>query len=283
MQFLSCSIQNNVHLRHLHVKPRLNEMDTDSRQREISTDLGLSADGVKVARLATQRARGGANPTSALQPLASIKPKDLVVGPISPREARNSCKRYHYLKSYPGGSLLDFGIFVQQALLGVVVIGAGAFNIHRLFKDAEPDQVVCLSRLWLDDRCGRNSESRVLGIICRSLRRWRPDLKALVASSDPSVGHLGMIYNAAGFAYLGTSDGMPAYQLSDGSIHHSRTLSHRFGTHSMAHLKAQGVEIHTVPQTPKHLYVSLLDPTWKARLTRAILPYPTLEDEHGSH
>ncbi|MCH8030832.1 MAG: FAD-dependent oxidoreductase [Bacteroidetes bacterium] len=166
--------------------------------------------------------------------------------------------------------------------LNVAVIGAGPFNIHRLFKGAEPDQVVCLSRLWLSDRCGRNSESRVLGIICRSLRQWRPDLKALIAYSDPSAGHRGVIYKAAGFTYLGRSDVMPLYQLADGTIHHSRTLSHRFGTHSMAHLQAQGVEIHTVPQAPKHLYVALLDPTWKARLTRAILPYPTLEDEHGS-
>ena len=76
---------------------------------------------------------------------------------------------------------------------------------------------------------------------------------------------------------------MPLYRLSDGSIHHSRTLSHRFGTHSKAHIKAQGVEIHTVPQAPKPLYVCLLDPTWKDRLTRKILPYPTLEEEHGSH
>ena len=258
-------------------------MDDDSRQPETSKDPNPSAASVKGCTASSHGARAGSNPSAALQSPTLFSAKTLVVRPISPGIARDLCERHHYLASYPGGSLLNFGIFVLQALLGVAVIGAGPFNIHRLFKGAEPDQVVCLSRLWLSDRCGRNSESRVLGIICRSLRQWRPDLKALIAYSDPSAGHRGVIYKAAGFTYLGRSDGMPLYQLADGTIHHSRTLSHRFGTHSMAHLKAQGVEIHTVPQAPKHLYVALLDPTWKARLTRAILPYPTLEDEHGSH
>lgn len=225
----------------------------------------------------------GSNPSAALQSPTLHSAKALVVRPIPQRIARDLCERHHYLESYPGAALFNFGIFVEHSLLGVAVIGVGPFNIHRLFRNAEPEQVVCLSRLWIDDRCGRNSESRVLGIICRSLRQWRPDIKGMVAYSDPTAGHNGTIYRASGFAYLGKSTVMPLYRLADGSIHHSRTLGHHFGTHSMAHLKAQGVEISTVPQAPKHLYVSLLDPTWKDRLARTILPYPTLEDEHGSH
>ena len=242
----------------------------------------MSADSVEDARLASQRARGGANPTSALQPLASFKPKDLLVGPLSPRDARNSCKNYHYLKSYPGGSLLDFGIFVQQALLGVVVIGAGAFNIHRLFKDAEPDQVVCLSRLWLDDRCGRNSESRVLGIIRRAMRRWRTGIKVIVAYSDPAAGHTGMVYRAAGFLYVGRSAAMALLRLPDGTIHHSRSLGHSFGTHSLAHFAVHGMQLERVPQSSKFVYVVLLDHSWRERLNRPVLPYSEVETDRAS-
>ena len=158
--------------------------------------------------------------------------------------------------------------------MGVVVLGVGPTNLHRLFQGAKRQEVICLARLWLDDRCGRNSESRVLGIICRSLRRWQTSIKAIVAYSDPAVGHTGTIYRAAGFFHLGRSEAMPLYRLPDGSVHHSRTLGHSFGTHSLTHFKAHGIEVRTVRQAPKFVYVAFLDPTWRARLTRSVIPYP---------
>lgn len=240
------------------------------------------AGSVSAARPASQQARSGATPTPALQTRKPVGPKDLIVGPIAPSVARDLCERFHYLKSYPGGALLNFGVFVGQALRGVAVIGVGPFNIHRLFRHAEPHEVQCLSRLWIDDRCGRNSESRVLGIILRLLRRHQSQVKALVAYSDPEAGHIGTIYRAAGFAYLGRSYPMPLYQFPDGSVHHSRTLGHSFGTHSLRYFKAQGVDVHPVPQAAKFVYVALIDPTWRNRLTRPILPYSSLEVGHES-
>ena len=236
-----------------------------------------SAGSVEVARSARQLTGSGAIPTPALQSPLQFKPKELVVKPISPGVARGLCERHHYLKSYPGGTLFNLGVFAGQALVGVVVIGVGPFNAHRFFRNAKASQVACLSRFWMDDRCAKNTESRVLGFVLRSLRRWRPDIKALVAYSDPSVGHLGVIYKAAGFAFLGHSDPTPLYRLPDGSLHHPRTLGHRFGTRSLAHFKESGFEVQAVPQVPKNIYVFFLDPSWRDRLTRSISPYPTSE------
>jgi hypothetical protein len=100
----------------------------------------------------------------------------------------------------------------------------------------------------------------------------------LVAYSDPAAGHTGTIYRAAGFLYLGESTAMPLYQLPDGSIHHSRSLSHRYGTHSRKHFASYGVEVELVNQLPKHIYVALIDPSWRDRLTRSVIPYPKQGD-----
>ena len=67
---------------------------------------------------------------------------------------------------------------------------------------------------------------------------------------------------------------MPLYRLPDGSIHHSRSLSHSFGTHSRAHFQQHGVAVELVEQSPKFTYVALIDPTWRERLARSPLPYP---------
>ena len=243
----------------------------------------MSAGSVAAARFAIQQAGGGSIPTSALQHNSHVQPRDLTVKPIDPKTARLICEKHHYLGSYPAGSLLNLGICANYALLGVAVIGVGPFNIHCLFQDAEPSQVACLSRLWVDNRCGRNSESRVLGIICRSLRRCQTRIKAIVAYSDPAAGHDGTIYRAAGFAYLGKSEAMRVYSFPNGSVYHSRTLSHKFGSHSMAHLQARGVDVQPVPQAPKFVYAAFIDPTWRDRLTRPILPYSEVVVVHESN
>jgi hypothetical protein len=201
----------------------------------------------------------------------------LVVQTVPAKVARQLCKEKHYLHSFPGGALLSFGVFVDRRILGVAVLGVGPTNLHRLFKGAQNHEIICLARLWLDDRLGRNSESRTLGIILRHLKREQSTIKALVAYSDPVAGHSGTIYRAAGFLYLGKSVGMPLYKLPDGSIHHSRSLSHSFGTHSRKHFASFGVDVELIRQTPKLTYVALIDRSWRARLNRPVLPYPSKE------
>ena len=240
-----------------------------------------SAVNVRVCIPSFREERAGSSPSTALQ---TFNPKDIFIRPIPGVTARKLCQSRHYLKSYPGGSLLNFGVFVGPRLLGVAVLGVGPTNIHRLFKGALPHEVVCLSRFWLDDRLGRNCESHVLAIILRKLRRHQSVIKAVVAYSDPAAGHTGIIYRAAGFFYIGKSSAMPRYLLSDGKAHHSRTMGQVFGTHSLAYLRRSGLVIEIVPQAPKLTYVALIDSVWQQRLKRPIIQYTAKEvqrsDEH---
>ena len=237
-----------------------------------------SAGGVTAARPDIHREGGGATPTSALHTFNDIvSPRQIVLKPIPPTVARKLCERHHYIGSYPGGSCINFGVFVHDGLMGVAVLGVGPVNVYRLFRGAHRDEVLCLTRLWLDDRLGRNSESRVLSIIVRLMRKHQSIVKAFVAYSDPSVGHTGAIYRAAGFPYVGESGAMPMYRMPDGKVHHSRSLSHMFGTHSLKHFISHGIEVEVVPATPKYTYIALVDPTWLERLNFPVLPYPTIE------
>ena len=79
-------------------------------------------------------------------------------------------------------------MFVANRLLGICVIGVGPSNIHSFFKEAKSEQVLCLSRFWLDDTLGRNCESRTLAIILRHLQRHQTTVKAIIAYSDPPSG-----------------------------------------------------------------------------------------------
>ena len=128
----------------------------------------MSAASVTGSTAPAHGAGAGSSPSAALQvPLFGAK--ELMVKSIPARVARALCQTRHYLRSYPGGGLLNFGVFVGNRLLGVAVLGVGPTNLHRLFQGAKGHEVICLARLWLDDRLSRNSESRTLGIILRML------------------------------------------------------------------------------------------------------------------
>ena len=227
------------------------------------------AGSVKAARPTTQWAGGGATPTPALH--------DLRVAPISHAIAKLIIEQNHYLPSLPGATQLSFGVFVDKRLLGVLTIGCGPSQAYRLVEGATPDDCGVLTRLWLDDELPANSESRVIGVVLRALRRSTL-LKFLLSYADPTQGHVGTIYQATGWLYTGLSQATPLYDIGDGIPRHSRSLGHTYGSHSIRHFRNHGVNLKVVPQSSKHRYIYLLDSSLRQRLHVPVLPYPKNRD-----
>ena len=194
----------------------------------------MSAGSVAAARPESIQAGGGASPTPALQ--------SLTVRPISHRAAKELLVRNHYLHTMPGGTKLAFGVFSGDRLMGAVTLGVGPFNGHRLVSGATRGDCICLTRLWLDDGLPKNSESRVLAVILRSLAR-DTSVKFVVTYADPSAGHVGTIYQAGGWFYTGISGPSVLYDLGDGVGRHSRTFGHARGTRSLRYLRRQGTRV----------------------------------------
>jgi hypothetical protein len=196
--------------------------------------------------------------------------------PISRVDAKTLIVRNHYSHTLPGGTKMSFGVILNGRLLGVMTFGVGPFYGYKLVDGATPDDVVTLTRLWLSDELQRNSESKVLGIALRSLKR-DTSLKFVIAYSDPTVGHLGIIYQATNWLYTGLSTATPLYDIGDGTLHHSRSLAHQLGSHSIRYLTLQGINAKAIPQSAKHRYIYFLDESWHSRLGVPVLPYPKKE------
>ena len=227
------------------------------------------AGGVAAARPADRQAGGGAIPTSALRHLR------VIVIPLL--AAKKLLEPGHYLGSVAGGTCLAFGVLAQGRLLGAITLGVGPYNAHSLVEGARRGDCLTLTRLWLSDHLPKNSESRVLGIVTRALRR-HTGLKFLIAYADPARGHRGAVYQGAGWVYTGQSVPMALYDIGDGVARHSRSLAHCFGTHSVRYLRGRGASVRVIPQLPKHRYACFLDRSWLVRLRVPVLPYPKVED-----
>ena len=234
----------------------------------------MSAVGVVESTVCNRQIGAGSNPSAALHAIRVI--------PVAIRIAKQIIVRHHYLHTLPGGTCLAFGILIQRSLAGALTLGVGSTNAHRLVEGASPENCLSLTRLWMSDDLPPNSESRVLGIVIRGLRR-HTNIKFLVTYADPSQGHVGTIYQATNWVYTGVSSAMSRYDVGDGKPRHSRSLGHSFGTHSVRYFAAHGVKIKMVPQTAKHRYLFFLDSSWRGRLAVPHLPYPKQEGTDENH
>jgi len=154
----------------------------------------MSAASVTASTVPVQGAGPGSNPRAALQ--------HLLVRPVPMLVAKKLLEREHYLHSLPGDTKFAFGVFTGQRLMGTLTFGAGPSLGYHLVEGAGIEDCLTLTRLWLSDELPRNSESRVLSVAIRALHR-HTSLKFLLAYSDPAMGHVGTIYQAAGWLYTG--------------------------------------------------------------------------------
>ena len=218
-----------------------------------------------------QGAGAGSTPSAALHLLR--------VRPILFSIAKTMVEQHHYLRSMPDGTTLAFGIFLLRRLLGVVTLGVGPFNAPSMVDGATSTDCLSLTRLWLADDLPPNSASRVIGVVLRALGK-HTSVKFVLSYADPSMFHVGRVYQASNWLYTGLSDAMPLYDIGDGKLRHSRSLSHAYGTHSIRHFQSKGVPVRVVPQSRKHRYVYFLEPAWRVRLRVPVLPYPKSEVEN---
>ena len=180
---------------------------------------------------------GGAIPTSALQlkfrSITSQTMNDVVV------------KNHYAHRAVP--SSWSFGCFNVGELMGVISFGkpASPHLCRGICGEENAGRVYELNRLWIDDKCPKNSESRFISWSIRELSKIRPHL-ILVSYADTGANHNGAIYAATNWIYTGLSDRRSSGDKVVGNKHsrHSRTLE----------------DAVIVPRTRKHRFVYFCNP-----------------------
>jgi len=187
--------------------------------------------------------------------------------------AREAIRAWHYTGTLPAAGLDCYGIREGSRFVGVVVFGMGAnprlaspFGLAR-------EQVRELVRVALaDDR--QHHTSAVVARCLARLRRERPEVRLCVSYADPAHGHVGTLYQAGNWTYLGTTP--PGRVLwVHGRRYHPRSLYQRYRTSSLAWLRAE-VDVNATSSydPPKHRYVYPFDAQMRRRLRALRQPYP---------
>ena len=159
---------------------------------------GASINGNASADLAGE---GGSIPTA---PLHILQPKELRLAKITRETARRIWNELHYLHRDFANPSLELGVFnaTMSELVGAIAFSAPLGGSR---PGGNPSMWE-IRRMWLsDERCARNSESRVLSIACRVVvPNIAPHVRQIISYSDlQGMNHKGTIYKAAGFTFHG--------------------------------------------------------------------------------
>lgn len=197
----------------------------------------------------------------------------LVVEPCGHDAARYAVMRWHYSRSMPNGKLVKFGVWEHGRFVGAVLFGRGASPRLLVAYGLDAVEGCELVRVALDAH-----EAPVTEVVARALRlvhRLNPCLRLVVSFADEREGHVGTIYQAGNWLYLGES--VAAWYRVGGVLMHGKTLHTRYGAggQSIPWLRANvDPNAERVPMPVKHRYVMPLDRAMRRRLAPLARPYP---------
>ena len=152
-----------------------------------------------------QETDGGSIPTSPLH---------MLIREVSFLTASNFYSKWHYLKQTDFVATVNYGSYFNDYLRGVISYGSpNAKKLKGYYDENSQYGWWEIKRLAMDDTAPRNSESRFIRISLKILRKKFP-YKGTITLADSSVGHVGTIYKASGFKYLGLTAQKDDYVLN---------------------------------------------------------------------
>lgn len=197
------------------------------------------------------------------------------IRPISFRMAMRVVVEKHYLHRR-GPCSVAFGLFCNTSdkLLGVITYGTPSSSPLRsgVCGPEEKDNVIELTRLWIDDIAPKNSESF---FISNTVKRVNKEI--VVSFAEIDAGHVGTVYQAANWIYTGLSAKRTNWNIEGVSLH-GQTIADKYKT-SDAIKAAHGNKFSLVDRPRKHRYIYFNTNRKRRRqllgqLRYPILPYP---------
>ena len=185
--------------------------------------------------------------------------------------AKYAVENWHYSKCMPVGKLVKIGVWEDKKYIGCVLfsnaVGAMSSKTYRL----NNQEFVELVRIALNKHC--STVSKIIAIAIKLLLSINKKLRLIVSYADPKEGHLGGVYQASNWVYVGTSTASVMYKVN-GNIIHSRTANpnnKQFGNKTKNIDLTGAIKFKAIP---KYKYLMPLDSEMRKQIEPLRKPYP---------
>tara|TARA_R110002073_G_scaffold324027_1_gene501737 strand:- start:14213 stop:15016 length:804 start_codon:yes stop_codon:yes gene_type:complete len=124
---------------------------------------------------------------------------------IDRQEANRIIIKNHYSGTFYNGTYINLGVFKDDELLGIMQYGyamnpaSGKSVVMGTLKD----EYLELNRMWLDDKLGKNSESKAISYSIKYIKNKHKKIKWVQSFADERCGGFGIVYQASNFKYFG--------------------------------------------------------------------------------
>jgi hypothetical protein len=180
--------------------------------------------------------------------------------------AKYACEKWHYSKCLPRFKNVFIGVWEAGCFAGCVVFGNGVCN-HLALKYGLTCWEACeLTRIAL--AAHDTPVSRILRIAVSLLKKQSPGMRLIVSFADPSHGHYGGVYQAAGWIYSGCCLFKQEYMWK------GRRVSDRVVSQNVKEGKVRRQDLQKAPTRSKHRYLMPLDAEMRQRIAPLAKPYP---------
>lgn len=182
-----------------------------------------------------------------------------------------ACVNFHYAKSVPAGRKMSFAIFEEKNFAGVIIFSCGANNNIGKSFNLRQGECIELTRVALTNH--KNPVTYYLSRCIKLIKIHSPSVKMIVSYADfERQHHLGKIYQANNWIYLGIVRNHDAQYFYKGKWTHTRTIQN-FSPAERYRLKQ------TLPQRKNSDKFKYIYPMTKALMKewrKKGLPYPKM-------
>ena len=168
---------------------------------------------------------------------------DWSIRPVDYLRVKRFIYHHHYARIMPSTTVVSYGLYIGDELMGVSAWGYGVrpqHTIRKWFPGLGVGDYLELNRLCLLDVMPRNSESRFISLVVGRLKRDFPRLQVLLSWADGLRGKPGYVYQACSWLYGGYIRS-EFYTTDKGEVLHPRLLITRFGSRGKAVQSALGL------------------------------------------
>ena len=190
---------------------------------------------------------------------------ELLVDWCSYEAAKYAVEHWHYSGTMPAGKAIKIGVWESGQFIGAILFSRGA-NHHIGSPYGLTQAQVCeLTRVALTHH--RVAVSQLVSTAISMLRKHCPSMRLIVSYADPEQGHVGAIYQAGNWLYVGKSNAQREC-VKNGVAVHKRTVVSVYGS-------IKGFAPSAIYW--KHKYLYPLDKAMRRRIEPLRQPYPKRE------
>jgi hypothetical protein len=214
--------------------------------------------------------------------------KDIVVSPISAKDANALIQRVHYSGKVAPNSQLHLGVFLNGRLEGALQFGPSLDKrkTQALVSNTSWNGFLELNRMAFSEALPRNSESRAIAISLKMIKKNYPHIEWILSFSDATQCGDGTIYRASGFKLCGIRENKTIWKFPDGETIADIGIKTAFdwqlkkfgkkllGTEALKEAKKLGAKAIEGYQLR---YIYFLNEESKARLTVPLIPFEKIE------